>query len=115
LLLDYWPLARLKPASVWPLVAEKIPFFALAAVAGGVAYAVQKQGGAVAAAEALPVGARAENAAVSLCRYLGMQFWPHDLAVFYPHPGYWPVAKVLSAAAFIAGISLLLFAQRGRF
>ena len=36
-------------------------------------------------------------------------FWPADLAVFYPHPGYWPMEKVLLAGGLLLGISVLLF------
>jgi tetratricopeptide (TPR) repeat protein len=42
-------------------------------------------------------------------------FWPTDLAVFYPHPGYWPLDKVLLAGGLLCGISALLFMQRGRY
>ena len=34
-------------------------------------------------------------------------FWPTDLAVFYPHPGHWPLEQVLLAGVLI-GISVLL-------
>ena len=115
LLLDYWPLERFKPASAWRLLTEKIPFFALAAAVSVVTFVVQKRGGAVIAAETLPLGARSGNALISYCRYLGKLFWPTDLAVFYPHPGYWPLAKVLLAGGLIVGISVLLFVQRRRY
>ena len=112
LLLDYWPLARFKPGCIRLLVMEKIPFFGLAAVTSVVTFEVQKLAGAVAAGEDLPLGLRGGNALISYCRYLGKQFWPADLAVFYPHPGYWPVAQVLLAGLFLCGISALLFVQR---
>ena len=131
LLLDYWPLRRLRlcrarnsPSSIRstapPLRCgawcwEKIPFFALAAVASVVTFVVQKHGGAVAAAESLPLGARSGNALISYCRYLGKLFWPTDLAVFYPHPGHWPLGKVLLAGGLILGISVLLLVQRRRY
>ncbi len=115
LLLDYWPLERFKPGRAWQLVVEKIPFFALAAVAGVVTFVVQKQGGAVKTLENLPIEARAGNALISYCRYLGKMFWPTDLAVFYPHPGYWPLEKVLLAGVFLCGISVFLFMARRRY
>ena len=93
---------------------EKLPFFALAAAASVVTFVVQKQGGAVEAVENLPLGARGGNALISYCRYLGKLFWPTDLAVFYPHPGHWPLAEVLLAGGLLLGISGLLFAQRRR-
>src|ERR1039458_6581908 len=52
---------------------------------------------------------RRARALISYCLYLGKLFWPTDLAVFYPHPGHWPLAKVLLAGGLILGISGLLF------
>ena len=115
LLLDYWPLERFQPSRALRLVVEKIPFFALAAVASVVTFMVQKHEGAVAAGENLPLGARSGNALISYCRYLGKLFWPTDLAVFYPHPGYWPMEQVLLAGGLILGISVLLFVKRRRY
>jgi Flp pilus assembly protein TadD len=119
LLLDWWPLNRIRNSEFGirnfiKLVVEKIPFFALAAAASVVTFVVQKQGGAVVAIENLPLGARTGNALVSYCRYLWKTFWPTDLAVFYPHPGYWPLEKVLLAGVLLAGISALVFMQRRR-
>ena len=120
LLLDYWPLrtrskfkVQASRFKVW--LWEKIPFFALAAVTSVVTFVVQKHGGAVAAVENLPLGARVGNALISYCRYLGKLFWPTDLAVFYPHPGHWPLEKVLLAGGLILGISVLVFVQRRRY
>jgi tetratricopeptide (TPR) repeat protein len=112
LLLDYWPLARLKADNLWRLVWEKIPFFALVAVASVVTMVVQKQGGAVQAVESLPVGARVGNALISYCRYLGKLCWPTDLAVFYPYNGYWPLAEVLLAGGLVVGLSVFFWRQR---
>jgi tetratricopeptide (TPR) repeat protein len=115
LLLDYWPLERFNHSRARTLVMEKIPFFALALAASVVTFVVQSHGGAVAGGERLPLGARGGNALISYCRYLGKMFWPTDLAVFYPHPGYWPMGKVLLAAALLLGISALLLTQRRRY
>jgi tetratricopeptide (TPR) repeat protein len=115
LLLDYWPLERFKPGCAWQLAGEKIPFFALALAMSVVAYVVQQHGGAFDAGENLPPGARAGNALVSYCRYLGKMFWPANLAVFYPHPGYWPLVQVLLAGMLILGVSGLLFLKRRRY
>jgi hypothetical protein len=122
LLLDYWPLRRFElstlntqPSTVLRLVREKIPFLALAAGASVVALVMTKHEGALALNESLQLGARSGNALISYCLYLGKLFWPTDLAVFYPHPGHWPLAKVLLAGGLILGISGLLFVQRRRF
>ncbi|MGA2787076.1 MAG: tetratricopeptide repeat protein [Verrucomicrobiota bacterium] len=127
LLLDYWPLERFKSYRVRRLVAEKIPFVALAVVMSVVTFVVQKHGGFVVTVmtqqhggivmpvEYLPLGARSENALISYCRYLGKLFWPTDLAAFYPHPGYWPMEQVLLAGGLILGITVLFIVMRGRF
>jgi tetratricopeptide (TPR) repeat protein len=114
LLLDYWPLGRLKAGSLWQLVREKIPFFTLAVMASGVTFAVQKHGGAVIMLKNLPFSARGANALVSYCRYLGKLFWPTKLAVFYPRPGHWPLAEVLLAGGLLVGLSVLFWWQRRR-
>ena len=131
-LLDFWPLRRFQISSpipipsspvpsvaenpgFWRLVFEKIPFFALAAAASVVTFLVQKRGGAVMAGETLPLGARGANALVSYCRYLGKMFWPTELAVFYPHPGHWPMEQVLLAGGVLLGISILFIAKRRRY
>ena len=62
--------------------------------------------------EGLPLGARVGNALISYCRYLGKLFWPAELAVFYPHPGFWPLGKVLLAGGLVLGISVLVWARR---
>jgi len=97
------------------LAREKIPFFVLATVASVVTFVVQKQVGAVATVDNVPLGARSGNALISYCRYLADIFWPTDLAVFYPHPGHWPLLEVLLAGGLLSGISVLLFVERGRF
>ena len=112
LLLDYWPLERFKPGRAGLLVMEKIPFFALAAAASVLTIVVQEQGGVLEASEYLPLGARGGNALISYWRYLGKIFWPRNLAVFYPHPGQWPLERVLLAGGLILGLSGLLFMKR---
>jgi protein O-mannosyl-transferase len=115
LLLDYWPLRRFQPRTAWRLVGEKLPFLALAAAASVVTIIAQKQSGAMETALDLPLGARSGNALISYCRYLGKLFWPTQLAVFYPHPGHWPLAQVLVAGGSLVAVSGLLWTQRRRF
>ena len=83
---------------------EKVPFLLLALASSVVTFIVQRQGGAV--SQALSVGARLANAAVSYVRYLGKMICPTDLSILYPHPGHWPVWQV-------AGATLLLVAITG--
>jgi tetratricopeptide (TPR) repeat protein len=114
LLLDWWPLGRWRPGArpgaagllpPAPLWTEKLPLFGLAAAASVVAWIAQAREGAAVAAEALPLTARAANAAVSVVRYVAKTLRPLDLAAFYPHPGrlppwwQWAGAVALIAAA----------------
>ena len=104
LLLDYWPLRRLRPP-LWPLVAEKIPFFALAAASLVVGIMALRRGGAIVSLAAMPFGARLANVPISYARYVGKTFWPADLAVLYPIQLHWPLWKVACAGAFLALIT----------
>ena len=92
LLLDYWPLKRLDPEApnrrtLWHLVLEKTPLFALAAVSSVVTLVAQQSAGAVVSLEHYPLGVRVANAFVAYATYLWRSFWPSGLAVPYPHPG----------------------------
>ena len=83
LLLDYWPLDRIK-GQLWKRVAEKIPLIVLSAVSSVITFLVQK--GAVGQTEELPIFERINNAVVSYVLYIWQMLWPVNLAVFYPHP-----------------------------
>jgi tetratricopeptide (TPR) repeat protein len=122
LLMDCWPLGRMRNAEAGirhfkALCVEKIPFFALSAIACVVTFLVQRQAGAMAVLnnENLTFGARLGNALMAYGRYLEKIFWPTDLTFLYPYPGAWPLAQVLLAGAFLLGLSLLLLAQRRRY
>lgn len=82
LLLDYWPLNRLR----WRTVLEKIPLFILTAVSCIVTYVIQQRQGATGLIKDLPVQYRLANAVVSYLRYIGKTVYPKHLAVLYPHP-----------------------------
>jgi tetratricopeptide (TPR) repeat protein len=132
LLLDYWPLGRMQNPeagntqhvtrdtfhvsrfTLLPLLVEKIPFFVLVVLASVATLVAQKHGGAVMESKSLPVDARVSNALISYDRYLGKLLWPTDLAVYYPHPGQWPLGKLVLAGGLILGISALLFVMRRR-
>jgi tetratricopeptide (TPR) repeat protein len=85
LILDWWPLGRLKGiADLKRLAVEKAPFLLLAAVSGAVTILAQGSGGAVAPLERVPFLPRLANAVLSSGVYLRQTFLPADLAVFYP-------------------------------
>jgi protein O-mannosyl-transferase len=110
LLLDYWPLQRTRTMRWGKRIREKI-VFAMAAIAiSATAFLAQHAAGAVAIG--VPVMARLDNAVVSYARYLGHAFFPVKLAVFYPHPDYWPAGEVTAAAALLLTISWAVYRWR---
>jgi len=108
LLLDAWPLGRLRAwRELGARAAEKWPFFALSAASCLVTLHAQSAGIAV----RLPVTARAANAVVALAQYVLRAVDPRELAALYP---YHPVQPrvVLAAGLFVAALALLAFSQR---
>jgi protein O-mannosyl-transferase len=115
LLLDWWPLGRLRlaPLPALRLALEKLPLLLLAAASCAITLVAQRQGGENNWFS--PLGVRLENAAVSYVAYLGMTLWPHDLFLFHPFPkGLFPPLQVAGAVAVLVGVSAgcLLLARR---
>ena len=140
LLLDVWPLKRLRnsgaaaasagdvdsqPTKGGPpwldssiiadakrLLKEKIPMFALVLTWVFLTYASQSSGGAVVAEDRVSLAARVSNPPIAYVRYLSKFLWPANLGVLYPHPGSWPVHQVLGALSAIAAATWFVFRQR---
>jgi len=89
LLLDYWPLNRMRSAECGvrdfaKLLPEKIPFFALSAASCVVTFLCQHHGGAVISLKNVPLDYRLCNMPVAYAGYLFKMIWPVNLAVLYP-------------------------------
>ena len=102
LLLDYWPLGRLKleqggsdnevsakskyhvKSEFLKLMLEKVPLFALTAGTCILTFISQQKGALI--NHNLSLSTRLTNAIVSYLEYLKKMVWPNELAVFYPHP-----------------------------
>jgi len=121
LLLDYWPFGRLtihqlgdnrgsgcQKKIFFRLVIEKIPLFILTIASCIVTFMVQSKGGAVESLIRFPLTDRMTNALVSYARYVLKMIWPSHLAVFYPHPGIWPLWQFAGAILFLALIFILV-------
>ena len=113
LLLDYWPLDRMK-GQLWNRVAEKIPLIALSAVSSVITFLVQK--GAVGSTADLPILERINNAVASYVLYIWQMLWPVNLAVFYPHPEnrlpLWEIICPLLLLICITAVAITLRKQR---
>jgi len=127
LLLDFWPLGRLKGAAAtgkeasgfpWRragrLVLEKAPLLVLAAAASGVAYLVQQKIGAMEFGARVPWTGRLANAVMAYVTYLVKAVWPGGLAVFYPYDEHLPAWEVGLASAALAAVTALVVWQGRR-
>lgn len=115
ILLDVYPLRRLKPGEsrVWK---EKLPFFLLAAGCSAVALFARGPEYPLTPLEEHGVPERLAQAAFGLVFYLGKTVWPADLAPFYPLPvPFNPLeARFLLSGALVLGITAILFYLRHR-
>jgi tetratricopeptide (TPR) repeat protein len=102
-------------AVIGPLLWEKIPFFALAALSSIATFIAQKKGGAVETIEALPPGIRIANAFVSYIVYIEKTVWPANLTVHYAHPGLPPLWQVLGAVFVLIAATLTVIRTAKRF
>ncbi len=111
LLLDYWPLGRLRVSpgrrlpdrAAWrrPLL-EKLPMLVLAAGVSAVTLSLQRTG-AMGHLDALTFDLQLANAIHSYAVYVLDSFWPRGLAVLYPHP----LASLPAGEVVVSGVFLL--------
>ena len=107
LLLDFWPLGRLRSASAFGRLAiEKAPLALLSTLSAIVTVKAQQASQAVIPMSAIPLPERLANAVVSPAAYLAKTLWPDPLAVYYPEQAGGPGAAVV-----IAAVLLLLLAS----
>jgi hypothetical protein len=114
LLLDYWPLGRLEfgPKFSWRPVAEKIPFFLLAAGDSAVTFLIQNHFGVVKTFKSFPLSVRLANVPFAYVRYMAKNFLPTGLAIFYPSRYLGPLA-VGGSLCLLVAVSVLV-ARRWR-
>ncbi|CAN2041017.1 protein O-mannosyl-transferase [Candidatus Magnetomoraceae bacterium gMMP-15] len=119
LLLDFWPLSRFQISTckdlfyrLIPLIKEKIPLMVLSIISSIITFLVQEHGGAVAPLEIFPLSIRIANAIISYFAYLGKMVWPHNLAVFYPHPEYSMIQALVPGLLLLCVSFLVLWADK---
>jgi protein O-mannosyl-transferase len=144
LLMDYWPLERVRfekgvrpresgsPeahrisqekgsdsvfGNLGPLILEKVPLFAMAAIVGVLTIISQQKVTAVVSLDEVDVSSRLTNAIVSYWRYVQEMFWPAGLAVYYPMAFKPLYAQAAAAAAFLIIVTgvVLYFGRRFRY
>ncbi len=126
LLLDYWPLNRLRADAATEtvfrlagrlvprrLVFEKLPLLGLAVASCAVTIFAQTK--SILPFENMSLSLRVGNALISCVAYLGQMFWPSGLAVLYPFTaGGVGVSEVVLSLVLLAGISTGVFILRRR-
>jgi protein O-mannosyl-transferase len=127
LLLDYWPLKRLRivnknntvsvenEVSFYRLIFEKLPLLIFSVGSCFATYIVQKSAGAVYSSDLLPLQTRIVNALVSYIKYLEMMVWPKKLAILYLHSvPTLPLWKGLVCVVILACISIAVIQRAQR-
>jgi len=118
LLLDFWPLERVRGLD-WPawrrLVLEKWPLLALSAVWCGITLWAQGVSQAVASPMELSMPERINHALISCLDYVRVLIFPWHLSAYYPYQHHESVVFGLAAAAALAlSIWLALTGARRR-
>ena len=128
LLLDYWPLGRMRaesagaggaaPGFSWHScslrIREKIPFFALTVASSALTFWAQRRSGAMQSFDLIPLPMRAVNATAAYVGYLAKMIWPVDLAVLYPLPPSLPIGQVIASAAALLAITAAVVWRKDR-
>ena len=133
LLLDYWPLGRMRfagneesrdPASrsrqpfapstqpVSRLCLEKIPLLVLSAGSAMITMMAQSVGGAVVSTAEVSPLLRLENAIVCYLVYIQKMVWPSHLVPIYPFPHALPSWEVASSALFLLAVTWAVLKYR---
>jgi tetratricopeptide (TPR) repeat protein len=136
LLADFWPLERIRFASlravdnqksiktylsrfqksqILRLVLEKIPFFILAIISVNLSILSAQSHGIMLTTQAVPFHLRLANAVVSYMGYIGKTIWPHKLAVFYPYPEIVPLWLTVATGVWLIVTTFLMLYRLERF
>jgi tetratricopeptide (TPR) repeat protein len=128
LLLDYWPLGRMRvdskvayssnplsaaPWPLWQLCLEKMPLLALSAASAVITMIAQRAEGAVVAVSAeRSLLLRLENVVVCYALYIKKAVWPSHLAVLYPYPHALAAWKVALSLLFLVTVTIVVLKYR---
>jgi len=112
LLLDWWPLERLRRETAVRLLLEKLPFLALVAASSAVTWMAQRP--AMELMSLVPLGDRLQNAVVACAGYVVQMAWPTGLAPLYPYRAEIPVATIALALALLGAATWAALRWRAR-
>ena len=114
LLMDYWPLGRLKNERIGSgpreisirIFIEKIPLLALSILSISLSMLSLQEYDSYMPYGAIPMDLRIGNALISYLAYLGKFFWPVELSVYYPFPNDIPLWQSVGAVLVLAGLTI---------
>jgi hypothetical protein len=114
ILLDYWPLGRLRAHAFRVIVAEKMPLFLMSGIDCYVTVLAQSDLGATSTLQEVPMGSRLNNSVIACIVYLRKMLDPVDLAPIYPLRQDWSRFQVVCCLLILLSISALAIVQMRR-
>jgi len=133
LLLDYWPLGRIKmhsKGSMWScnnfmnnlievlklqVIVDKIPMILITFISIYISVLSVKPMNATITMKNIPMDVRISNALVSYIAYIWKFIWPFNLAVYYPFPSTIPYWQGAGAFLMIVLISTAVLRAHGKY
>jgi hypothetical protein len=115
MLLDVWPLNRLKMEDrkkILSALIEKIPFLALTVVSCFLTFTAQSKGDAVASFQTQPLLNRCANAITAYAQYVIKFFFPADLSPIYPLESVVDTRWLSASVILLFGISIFVWRHR---
>ncbi len=114
LVLDAYPLARLRRPRLGRLLAEKLPFVLLAMASALLTLHAQRAAGAMRALADLPLRTRLSVAIQAPVAYLGKTLWPSELRALYSYPmlsdlaSWWEAHQALASRLLALALLVIL-------
>jgi len=114
--MDFWPLRRFSPkqSSLFSLLREKIPLGLLSLTACGLTIMYASRGKALTTLNDHGLIERIGNLFTAYTSYLGMFFYPFNLAVYYPYPQNLPLWKLTLSILVFCSLSGMAWYWRSR-
>lgn len=114
-LLDFWPIDRIRRGAIIGLAVEKLPLIAIAA-AMSIVTLVTFSGTTLQSTEALPLTTRAAMVCIAYKDYVLTTFWPTHLSPHYPYPQQaLSTVKIALSATLLGSISVAVIVLRRRY
>lgn len=114
LLLIDGSMGRMATKHPWPVIREKLPYFAVAGLWSLMVMATADQSGAATTIADVSAWMRMANALTACGVYLIRMVWPAGLAVYYPFPDQIPLWQPVLSGMVVLAITILLLRHARR-